>query len=244
MAHRHPCQDSDDADTRHRKRQTFVQNKEQSWQPRKPWSASRAPGWLTASSPTSNASPSTYTWPPSSGTGYVEAMEEAGWETYRSSPGRRLPRRGLHRGRRGRLPNVAVITIPGADSRKPEIIGAETAVARARCSDQPDPFTGHARRRRRAEDRRHHLRRQWRPDERRRSPPAAQILGPLGATIIAVPVPVHKALHLKSAVTAPARRHDHRLPAPRRRSLDSFPASCPCPRSRAPTSSTSAGTRS
>ena len=28
------------------------------------------------------------------------------------------------------------------------------------------------------------------------------ILGPLGAKIIAVPVPVHKALHLKSAVTA------------------------------------------
>jgi dimethylargininase len=98
--------------------------------------------------------------------------------------------------------NVAVITNPGADSRKPEVIGAEAAVEELGCSinrihspgtlDGGDVlkidntiYVGSGGR--------------TNVDGLRQ---LRSILGPLGATIIAVPVPVHKALHLKSAVTA------------------------------------------
>jgi len=116
-------------------------------------------------------------------TGYVEAMEEASWEIVEVPPADDCPDGVFIEDAVVVFRNVAVITNPGADSRKPEVVGAEAAVEELGCSIN------------------------------RIHPPGTldggdvlkigdTILGPLGAKIIAVPVPVHKALHLKSAVTA------------------------------------------
>ena len=98
--------------------------------------------------------------------------------------------------------NVAVITRPGADSRKPEVTSVEDAVEELGCSinrirspgtlDGGDVlkvgntiYVGSGGR--------------TNADGLRQ---LRSVLGPLGARITAVPVPVHKALHLKSAMTA------------------------------------------
>lgn len=135
-------------------------------------------------------------------TGYVEAMEEANWEIVEVPPADDCPDGVFIEDAVVVFRNVAVITNPGADSRKPEVVGAEAAVEELGCSinrirtpgtlDGGDVlkigdtiYVGSGGRTN--ADGLRQLRR---------------ILGPLGATIIAVPVPVHKALHLKSAVTA------------------------------------------
>ncbi len=136
------------------------------------------------------------------GNAYVEAMEEANWEIVEVSPADDCPDGVFIEDAVVMFRNVAVITNPGADSRKPEVAGAESAVEELGCSinrirtpgtlDGGDVlkigdtiYVGSGGR--------------TNADGLRQ---LRSILGPLGAKIIAVPVPVHKALHLKSAVTA------------------------------------------
>jgi dimethylargininase len=135
-------------------------------------------------------------------TGYVEALEEANWEIVEVPPADECPDGVFIEDAVVVFRNVAVITNPGVDSRKPELVGAEAAVKELGCSinrihapgtlDGGDVlkigdtiYVGSGGR--------------TNADGLRQ---LRSILGPLGAKIIAIPVPVHKALHLKSAVTA------------------------------------------
>jgi len=134
--------------------------------------------------------------------GYVEAMEGANWEIIEVPPADGCPDGVFIEDDVVVFRNVAVITRPGADSRRPEVAGMEAAVEELGCSinrirspgtlDGGDVlkigdtiYVGSGGR--------------TNADGLRQ---LRSILGPLGAKIIAVPVPVHKALHLKSAVTA------------------------------------------
>ena len=134
--------------------------------------------------------------------GYVEALEDNDWRTVEVTPADDCPDGVFIEDAVVVFRNVAVITNPGADSRRPEVVGAEAAVEGLGCSinrirtpgtlDGGDVlkvgdtiYVGSGGR--------------TNADGLRQ---LRSILGPLGAKIIAVPVPVHKALHLKSAVTA------------------------------------------
>jgi len=134
--------------------------------------------------------------------GYVEAREDNGWEIVEVSPADWCPDGVFVEDAVVVFRNVAVITRPGAESRLTEVAGAEEAVEELGCSinrirspgtlDGGDVlkvgdtiYVGSGGR--------------TNADGLRQ---LRSILGPLGATIIAVPVPVHKALHLKSAMTA------------------------------------------
>jgi dimethylargininase len=134
--------------------------------------------------------------------GYIEALEDANWKVVEVAPADSCPDGVFIEDAVVVFRNVAVITRPGADSRKPEVVGAEAAVKELGCSinrihapgtlDGGDVlkvgdtiYVGSGGR--------------TNADGLRQ---LRSILGPLGATIIAIPVPIHRALHLKSAVTA------------------------------------------
>ena len=131
---------------------------------------------------------------------YVEAIERYGWETIEVPPADDCPDAVFVEDTVVMYRNVAVITRPGADARKPEILEVERTVEALGCSinrikapgtlDGGDVlkvgdtvYVGHGGRTN-AEGIRQ----------------LRAILGPLGANVIAVPLT--KVLHLKSAVTA------------------------------------------
>lgn len=134
--------------------------------------------------------------------GYVEALEDAGWNIVEVAPADDCPDGVFIEDTVVMYRNVAVITRPGADVRKPEIVGTEQAVQELGCSinrirppgtlDGGDVlkigdtiYVGSGGR--------------TNADGLRQ---LRTILEPLGAKVTAVPVRVHKVLHLKSAVTA------------------------------------------
>jgi dimethylargininase len=133
---------------------------------------------------------------------YVEAMEDAGWEIVEVAPEDRCPDGVFVEDTVVMFRNVAVITLPGADRRKPEVFGTEEAVQKLGCSinriHAPGTLDGGdvlkvgdtlyvgSGGRTNAEGLRQ----------------LRSALEPLGATVTAVPVRVDKVLHLKSAVTA------------------------------------------
>jgi dimethylargininase len=131
---------------------------------------------------------------------YVAAMEAAGWETIDVPPADECPDAVFVEDTVVMFRNVAVVTRPGADSRKPEIVEVEKVLAGLGCSlnhiEAPGTLDGGdvlkvgdtvyvGRGGRTNADGIRQLR---------------AILGPLGATVVAVPLT--KVLHLKSAVTA------------------------------------------
>ncbi|MEO9138616.1 MAG: dimethylargininase [Jatrophihabitans sp.] len=131
---------------------------------------------------------------------YVNALHESGWQTVEVPPAENCPDGVFIEDTMLVYKNVAVISRPGADSRKPEIIEAETTVEALGLSinrirppgtlDGGDVlkvgdtiYVGRGGRTNGAGIRQ-----------------LRDILSPLGATVIAVPI--SKVLHLKSAVTA------------------------------------------
>jgi dimethylargininase len=134
--------------------------------------------------------------------GYVEALQDADWEIVEVSPADGCPDGVFVEDAVVVFRNVAVITRPRADSRRPETVGAEAAVEGLGCSinriHQPGTIDGGdvlkvgdtvyvgSGGRTNAEGLRQ----------------LRSIIEPLGAQIIAVPAPVHRAPHLKSAVDA------------------------------------------
>jgi len=134
--------------------------------------------------------------------GYVEAMESAGWEIVEVAPADDCADGVFVEDTVVMFRNVAVITRPGADSRKPEVLGTEDAVQELGCSinriREPGTLDGGdvlkvgdtiyvgSGGRTNAEGLRQ----------------LRNALEPLGATVTAVPVRIHEVLHLKSAVTA------------------------------------------
>jgi len=131
---------------------------------------------------------------------YVAAMEAYGWETIEVPPADDCPDAVFVEDTVVMYRNVAVITRPGADSRKPEIIEVEKVLAGLGCSlnsiEAPGTLDGGdvlkigdtvyvGRGGRTNAEGVRQLR---------------AILGPLGATVVAVPLA--RVLHLKSAVTA------------------------------------------
>ena len=134
--------------------------------------------------------------------GYVEALEDSGWTIVEVPPEDFCPDSVFVEDTVVVYRNVAVITRPGADSRQPEVAGTERVVGDLGCSINRihapgtldggdvlkigDTFYVGSGGRTNAEGLRQ-LRR---------------ALEPLGANVTAVPVRVHKVLHLKSAVTA------------------------------------------
>jgi dimethylargininase len=134
--------------------------------------------------------------------GYVEAMEGSGWEIVEVPPVDGCPDGVFVEDTVVVFRNVAVLSRPGADSRRPEVPGVEQTVEELGCSinrirtpgtlDGGDVlkigdtiYVGSGGR--------------TNADGLRQ---LSNILGPLGATVIAVPGPLRKVLHLKSAVTA------------------------------------------
>jgi dimethylargininase len=65
---------------------------------------------------------------------YVEAMADAGWEIIRVPSADDCPDGVFIEDTLVVYKNVAVISRPGADSRKPEVVGAEQAVQELGCS--------------------------------------------------------------------------------------------------------------
>jgi len=131
---------------------------------------------------------------------YVDAMRQHGWETVEVPPADDCPDAVFVEDTMVVFRNVAVLARPGADSRRPEVVDAEKAVAALGCSvnavrapgtlDGGDVlkvgdtvYVGRGGRTN-AEGVRQ----------------LRAILEPLGASVVAVPVT--KVLHLKSAVTA------------------------------------------
>lgn len=133
---------------------------------------------------------------------YVEALEDHDWEIVEVAPADGCPDGVFIEDAVVVFRNVAVITNPSTDVRQAETIGVEEAVEQLGCSinrirapgtlDGGDVlklgdtlYVGSGGR--------------TNADGLRQ---LRSILGPLGARITAVPGRVHKALHLKSAVTA------------------------------------------
>jgi len=131
---------------------------------------------------------------------YVAAMEAAGWETIDVPPADDCPDAVFVEDTVVMYRNLAVITRPGADSRKPEVVEVEKVVSGLGCSlntiEAPGTLDGGdvlkigetvyvGRGGRTNADGIRQLR---------------AILAPLGASVVAVPLT--KVLHLKSAVTA------------------------------------------
>ncbi len=132
--------------------------------------------------------------------GYAEAMENAGWKLVQVPAADDCPDGVFIEDTMVVYKNVAVISRPGADSRKPEVVGAEDTVEalglsinRIRMPGTLDGgdvlkvgstiYVGRGGR--------------TNPEGVRQ---LRNILEPLGATVVAVPI--RKVLHLKSAVTA------------------------------------------
>lgn len=132
--------------------------------------------------------------------GYVQAMQSAGWELMEVPPADDCPDAVFVEDTVVVYRNVAVITRPGADSRKPEVIEVEKTLETVGLSmnriEAPGTLDGGdvlkvgdtiyvGRGGRTNSDGIRQLR---------------SILEPIGATVVAVPL--RKVLHLKSAVTA------------------------------------------
>lgn len=134
--------------------------------------------------------------------GYVEAVEGGGWEIAEVPPADDCPDGAFVEDAVVVFRNVAVLTRSGAESRRPEVSGVEQTVEDLGCSinrirppgtlDGGDVlkigdtiYVGSGGR--------------TNADGLRQ---LSDILGPLGATVLAVPGPLRKVLHLKSAVTA------------------------------------------
>lgn len=132
--------------------------------------------------------------------GYVAALESAGWETIEVSPANDCPDAVFIEDTMVVYKNVAIISRPGADSRRPEILHAEKSVESLGYSINrirpPGTLDGGdvlkvgdtvyvARGGRTNAEGIRQLR---------------AILQPIGATVVAVPLT--KVLHLKSAITA------------------------------------------
>ena len=134
--------------------------------------------------------------------GYIEAMEQGGWEIVEVPPADDCPDGVFVEDTVVMFRNIAVLTRPGAESRRPEVSSVEETVEELGCSinrirspgtlDGGDVlkvgntiYVGSGGR--------------TNADGLRQ---LSTILGPLGATVIAVPGPLRSVLHLKSAVTA------------------------------------------
>ncbi len=134
--------------------------------------------------------------------GYVEALEGGGWEIIEVPPADDCPDGVFVEDAVVVFRNVAVLTRPGAESRRPEVPGVEKVVEELGCSinrirppgtlDGGDVlklgdivYVGSGGR--------------TNADGLRQ---LSDILRPLGAETVAVPGPLRKVLHLKSAVTA------------------------------------------
>lgn len=132
--------------------------------------------------------------------GYVDALRDAGWETVEVTPAADCPDGVFVEDTVVMWGDLAVITRPGAEERRSEVLGTEEALRdlghEVRHIEAPGTLDGG--------DVLKHDTTVWvgvggRTNEAGVEQLAAH-LGPLGAEVVAVPVT--KALHLKSAVTA------------------------------------------
>jgi len=132
--------------------------------------------------------------------GYAAALQAEGWELYEVDPADDCPDAVFVEDTAVVYGDLAVITRPGADARKPETAGTEQALAGLGYSiariDEPGTLDGG--------DVLKHGGTVWvglggRTNQAGLDQLAA-LLSPLGATVVGVPVT--KVLHLKSAVTA------------------------------------------
>ena len=132
--------------------------------------------------------------------GYVEAMQAAGWETIEVPPADDCPDAVFVEDTVVVYGDLAVITRPGADARRPETTGTESALAalgyRIAHIGAPGTLEGG--------DVLKHDGTVWvglggRSNEAGRAQ-LAELLAPLGAEVVGVPV--SRVLHLKSGVTA------------------------------------------
>jgi dimethylargininase len=132
--------------------------------------------------------------------GYAAALQAEGWELYEVEPADDCPDAVFVEDTAVMYGDLAVITRPGADQRKPETAGTEAALSglgyRITHIEEPGTLDGG--------DVLKHGGTVWvglggRTNQAGLSQLAA-LLEPLGATVVGVPVT--KVLHLKSAVTA------------------------------------------
>jgi dimethylargininase len=132
--------------------------------------------------------------------GYVAALRDAGWTTHEVPPAPECPDSAFVEDTMVVYGDLAVISRPGADERRPEIVAAELAVRalgyRIVRIEAPGTLDGG--------DVLKHDGTVWvGQGGRTNADGIAQLqaaLGPLGATVVGVPLT--KVLHLKSAVTA------------------------------------------
>lgn len=132
--------------------------------------------------------------------GYVAALQAEGWETIEVPPADDCPDAAFVEDTVVMYADLAVITRPGADERKPETAGTEATLAalgyRIARIEPPGTLDGG--------DVLKHGGQVWVGMGGRTNSDGvrqlAQLLAPLGASVVGVPIA--KALHLKSAVTA------------------------------------------
>ena len=169
--------------------------------------------------------------------GYAAALQAEGWELYEVEPADDCPDAVFVEDTVVVYGDLAVITRPGADQRKPETAGTEQALLGLGYRIAAHRAARHPRRRRRPQARRHRLGRARRTHQpgrpRPAAPPTSRRSAPPSSS-----VPVTKVLHLKSAVTA--------LPdgtvigyEPLVDDPTAWPSFLPVPRSPGPTSSSS-----
>lgn len=132
--------------------------------------------------------------------GYVEALNTAGWETIEVAPADNCPDSAFVEDTVVMFGDLAVLSRPGADERKPEVAGTERALRnlgyRIERIAGPGTLDGG--------DVLKHGNQVWVGLGGRTNPAGvaqlAALLGPLGAQVVGVPLTL--VLHLKSAVTA------------------------------------------
>lgn len=132
--------------------------------------------------------------------GYVAALSAAGWETLEVAPADDCPDSAFIEDTVVMYGDLAVISRPGADERKPEVLGTEATLSelgyRIERIVAPGTLDGG--------DVLKHGNQVWVGIGGRTNPAGvaqlAALLGPLGAQVIGVPLTL--VLHLKSAVTA------------------------------------------
>jgi dimethylargininase len=133
-------------------------------------------------------------------TAYVQALEDAGWETVEAPPADESPDGVFVEDAVVVYEHVAVVARPGADSRRSETVGVEAAVAELGYAVEriEEPGTLDGGDVLKIRDRVHvGLSGRTNAEGARQ---LHELLAPLGATV--VEVPVEGVLHLKSAVTA------------------------------------------
>jgi dimethylargininase len=132
--------------------------------------------------------------------GYVAALRAVGWETVEVPPADECPDAAFVEDTVVAYGDLAVITRPGADARRPETSGTEETVAglgyRIARIEAPGTLDGG--------DVLKHGRFVWVGVGGRTNPSGVEQLRQafVGHRVEVVPVPVSKVLHLKSAVTA------------------------------------------